>query len=97
MDPIILLSFINTKLRDQYSTLKLLCNDLNLDYSQLTSKLHSVGYEYNKDINQFKQELFKFTRRTINMKLRKTGKIITVLVATAALIASLANDDKKSR
>ena len=54
MDSIILLSFINTKLRDEYSTLKLLCCDLNLDEKLLTNKLHDVGYEYNKDINQFR-------------------------------------------
>lgn len=54
MDSIILLSFINTKLRDEYSTLNLLCYDLNLDEKLLTNKLHDVGYEYNKDINQFR-------------------------------------------
>ena len=54
MDSIILLSFINTKLRDEYSTLNLLCRDLNLDEKLLTNKLHDVGYEYNKDINQFR-------------------------------------------
>lgn len=54
MDPIILLSFINTKLRDEYSTLKLLCNDLDLDDKLLINKLHSVGYEYSTDMNQFK-------------------------------------------
>ena len=54
MDSIILLSFINTKLTDEYSTLNLLCCDLNLDEKLLTNKLHDVGYEYNKDINQFR-------------------------------------------
>ena len=54
MDSIILLSFINTKLRDEYSTLNLLCCDLNLDEKLLTNKLHDVGYEYNKDINQYR-------------------------------------------
>lgn len=29
------------------------------------------------------------------MKLKKSGKVITILLATAALIASLANDNKK--
>ncbi|WP_321992876.1 DUF4250 domain-containing protein [Clostridium butyricum] len=54
MDSIILLSFINTKLRDEYNTLNLLCCDLNLDEKLLINKLHDVGYEYNKDINQFR-------------------------------------------
>lgn len=31
------------------------------------------------------------------MKLKKSGKVITVLLATAALIASLANDSKKHK
>lgn len=54
MDPIILLSFINTKLRDEYSTLNLLCSDLNLDEKLLMIKLNDIGYKYNKDLNQFK-------------------------------------------
>lgn len=31
------------------------------------------------------------------MKLKKSGKIITVMIATAALIASLAKDNKKMK
>ncbi len=54
MDPVILLSFINTKLRDEYSSLNLLCRDLDLDEEILKNKLHDIDYEYNKDINQFK-------------------------------------------
>ena len=54
MDPVILLSFINTKLRDEYSSLNLLCRDLDLDEEISKNKLHDIDYEYNKDINQFK-------------------------------------------
>lgn len=54
MDPVILLSFINTKLRDEYSSLNLLCKDLSLDEKFLINKLQDIGYEYNIDINQFK-------------------------------------------
>ena len=54
MDPVILLSFINTRLRDEYSSLNLLCSDLDLDEEILKNKLHDIDYEYNKDINQFK-------------------------------------------
>ena len=54
MDPVMLLSFINTKLRDEYSSLNSLCNDLSLDEEFLKDKLKNIGYEYNIDINQFK-------------------------------------------
>lgn len=52
-DPVMLLSFINTKLRDFYSSLDLLCDDLELDKNQLTSKLSAIGYTYDKKLNRF--------------------------------------------
>ncbi len=52
-DPIILLSFINTKLRDFYPNLHELCMDLSADEEEIINKLSSVGYEYNKDKNCF--------------------------------------------
>jgi hypothetical protein len=52
-DPIILFSYINTKLRDYYSSLDALCDDLNLDKSELIKKLGAVGFYYNADRNQF--------------------------------------------
>lgn len=52
-DPAILLSFINTKLRDFYSSLEALCDDLELDEAQIKNKLSMLGYEYKSDRNQF--------------------------------------------
>lgn len=52
-DPIILLSYINTKLRDDYSSLALLCDDLNVDEKELVAKLASIGYTYNQQLNKF--------------------------------------------
>ncbi len=52
-DPIILLSFINTKLRDNYSSLELLCDDLNLDIDTIKTKLSSIGYVYDRNLNKF--------------------------------------------
>ena len=52
-DPIILLSVINTKLRDYYSSLDALCDDLNADKLEIIKKLKAVGYEYNQNRNQF--------------------------------------------
>ncbi len=53
-DPVILLSFINTKLRDQYSSIEELCSDFNVKKAFIDEKLKNIGYEYVKDINQYK-------------------------------------------
>jgi hypothetical protein len=52
-DPILLLSVINTKLRDFYSDLDALCEDINEDRTALETKLTAVGYVYDKQQNQF--------------------------------------------
>jgi len=52
-DPIILLSVINTKLRDMYSSLDLLCDDLNEDKDEIINKLSNVGFEYDHIQNRF--------------------------------------------
>lgn len=53
-DPVILLSLINTKLRDFYSTLDELCDDMNIDKEELVKKLSTIGYCYSEKQNQFK-------------------------------------------
>lgn len=53
-DPVILLSFINTLLRDKYSSLEKLCDDYNISTEQITEKLSLIGYNYNEKQNQFK-------------------------------------------
>lgn len=53
-DPIILLSMINMKLRDQYFSFDYLCSDLELNKEDIISKMNKIGYKYNKDENQFK-------------------------------------------
>ena len=52
-DPILLLSVVNMKLRDFYSSLDALCDDLDEDKNEITAKLSAAGYAYNEDINQF--------------------------------------------
>jgi hypothetical protein len=54
MDSNMLLSIINMKLRDQYSSLDLLCDDLELIKENIINKLESIGYNYNESKNQFK-------------------------------------------
>ena len=53
-DPVILLSVVNTKLRDFYSDLDQLCEDLGVDREELCGKLAGIGYEYSPESNQFK-------------------------------------------
>ncbi len=52
-DPVILLSYINTKLRDFYSSLDLLCEDLDLSKDEFVRKLSMIHYEYDPTLNQF--------------------------------------------
>lgn len=52
-DPNILLSLINTKLRDDFSSLDDLCDSLDVDKEELLTKLKSAGYSYDPNINQF--------------------------------------------
>ena len=52
-DPVILLSFLNTKLRDHYSSLSALCDDLEQDETVLTQKIAAIGYTYDSDRNLF--------------------------------------------
>jgi len=52
-DPIILLSVVNTKLRDQYDSLEELCAAEDAEQESLTAKLAVVGYQYSAERNQF--------------------------------------------
>ena len=52
-DPVMLLSFINLKLRDHYSSLDKLCDDLDIDRTEIEDKLSSIDYHYDKEKNQF--------------------------------------------
>ena len=52
-DPIMLMSFINMKLRDLYPSLEALCEDLDIDRSELEEKLKTVGYEYDEANKRF--------------------------------------------
>lgn len=52
-DPIILLSYVNTKLRDEYSSLDGLCDGLEADKDELVRKLEGVNYVYSPERNQF--------------------------------------------
>lgn len=52
-DPVMLLSFINLKLRDFYGSLDALCEDLNVDKEEILQKLDGIHYRYDEERNQF--------------------------------------------
>ena len=51
--PVLLLSVVNTKLRDYYSTLDVLCEDMQVDKQELIGKLEMIDYTYDAGSNQF--------------------------------------------
>lgn len=53
-DPVMLLSFINMKLRDQYDSLDALCDDFNISKEEIIEKLKNIDYIYDNEKNQFK-------------------------------------------
>lgn len=52
-DPMILLSYINTQLRDFYTSLDELAKSLDVDAEEIKSKLACIDYEYNSELNRF--------------------------------------------
>ena len=53
-DPFILLSYVNTKLRDDYPSLDEICRAEDIDRDSLTATLAAAGFEYMPSINQFR-------------------------------------------
>ena len=52
-DPMILLSYINTKLRDDYASLDALCDDLQTDRAEIENTLSAIDYQYSAELNKF--------------------------------------------
>lgn len=52
-DPVMLLSFVNMKLRDFYKDLDELCMQLETDRKELEEKLAEIDYHYDRETNQF--------------------------------------------
>ena len=53
-DPVMLYSYLNTKLRDFYSSFDALCEDMDLDKEEILKKLASMGFEYDAQMNRFR-------------------------------------------
>lgn len=52
-DPFMLLSFVNTKLRDEFPSLESFCDDLGINQQEIISILRKIDYKYDKEKNQF--------------------------------------------
>ena len=52
-DPILLMSVVNTKLRDFYKDLDAMCDDMNVERKAIEEMLTTVGYVYDEQRNQF--------------------------------------------
>lgn len=52
-DPVMLLSVINTYLRDYHSSLEELCHDAGASAEEITERLASLDYHYDPKQNQF--------------------------------------------
>ncbi len=52
-DPVMLLSFVNLKLRDYYGSLEAMCEDLDVSQTEITEKLAGIAYHYDQKKNQF--------------------------------------------
>jgi len=53
-DPAILLSYINTMLRDNYKSLDELCKSLSVSRISIEEKLSAIGYAYDEKQNRFR-------------------------------------------
>lgn len=52
-EPVMLLSFINLKLRDYYDSLQGLCEDMDVSEQEIIDSLSRIDYHYDKEKNQF--------------------------------------------
>ena len=52
-DPFILVSYVNTLLRDRYSSLDELCYDLGINCAELEAMLRDIGMQYSALNNRF--------------------------------------------
>ena len=53
-DPVMLLSVVNTQLRDNYSSLEELAKAAGVDATEIADKLSQIDYHYDMALNQFK-------------------------------------------
>lgn len=52
-DPVMLLSYVNTQLRDFYGSLEEFCRAADVPEAEITEKLAGIDYRYDAAVNQF--------------------------------------------
>lgn len=52
-DPVMLLSYVNTQLRDFYPDFSAFCADQGVCAQEVEEKLRSIDYEYDEKLNRF--------------------------------------------
>ncbi len=52
-DPVMLLSYINTQLRDFYPSMNELCRALSVSKEEIDRTLASIDYQYEEERNQY--------------------------------------------
>ena len=52
-DPVMLLSVINTWLRDKYSSMEELCEACGIQKEDVDAKLEMIDYSYDREQNQY--------------------------------------------
>jgi len=51
-DPVMLASYLNTKLRDEYDSLESLCGDMDVSMEEIAKTLAKAGLAYDESLNQ---------------------------------------------
>jgi hypothetical protein len=52
-DSVILLSYVNTQLRDFYTSLEDMCLSMNIEKKEIVQSLKQIDYEYDEALNKF--------------------------------------------
>ncbi len=52
-DPVMLLGYVNMKLRDYAKDIETLCDLIEVDMQELQDKLATIDYHYDRERNQF--------------------------------------------
>ncbi|OEF23893.1 DUF4250 domain-containing protein [Vibrio rumoiensis] len=54
MDPIMLMSIVNMKIRDEFGDLENLTKFFDIDQQKLVNKLAAAGFDYLPEVKQFR-------------------------------------------
>ena len=55
-DPVMLLSFVNMKLRDFYTDIESFCKDYNTTVEEISDRLAAIDYRYDRALNSYISE-----------------------------------------